>query len=80
MAKKQSFADKASKKKHVAVCPACGNAINFTKIVKPTENGKGGYKMKAFTVGVVKCANKDHPDCVLKKANIMSEKEVQAIG
>ncbi len=79
MAKKQSFADKASKKKHVAVCPACGNAINFTKIVKPVKTEKGFYKMKSFTVGVVKCANKDHPDCVAHKANIMSEKEVQAL-
>ena len=79
MAKKQSFADKASKQKHVTLCPACGNAITFTKIVKPVKTEKGGFKMKAFTVGIVKCTNKDHPECMARKANVMSEKEVQAI-
>lgn len=79
MAKKQSFADKASKKKNVTLCPVCGNAINFTRIVRPVTNNKGGYKMKSFTVGVVKCSQKEHSDCAARKANIMSEKELHSI-
>lgn len=80
MAKKQSFADKASKKKHVALCPACGNSITFTKILKPVKKPNGGYKMKSVTVGVVKCSQKDHADCIARQANMMSESEIQAMA
>jgi hypothetical protein len=79
MAKRQSFADKVSKKKHVTACPACGNAVTYTKIVKAVKGDKGGYKMKATTVGIVKCANRDHPDCIAHHENVISEKEADAL-
>ena len=78
MAKRQSFADKITKKKEVILCPACGNAVTFTKIVKAVPNNKGGFRMKAFTVGVIKCSKKDDPNCIARKANIITDKEVQA--
>jgi hypothetical protein len=79
MAKRQSFADKVSKKKHVTVCPACGNAVVFTKIVKAVKGDKGGYKMKATTVGIVKCSDRDNPDCIAHHANVISEKEAATL-
>ena len=80
MAKRQSFADKVLKKKDVILCPACGNAVTFTKIVKSVPNDKGGVRMKSFTVGVIKCSKKDAPDCLAKKDNIITDKELQALS
>ena len=54
MAKKQSFADKASKKKHLQFCPVCAQPKNFVKYVK-AERTDGGWKFRTTNVGVCKC-------------------------
>jgi formate dehydrogenase maturation protein FdhE len=54
MAKKQSFADKASKKKHQQFCPVCAQPMNFIKYVK-AERTDAGWKFKTTNVGVCKC-------------------------
>jgi hypothetical protein len=79
MAKRQSFADKVSKKKHVTVCPACGNAVTYTKVVRAVKGDKGGYKMKSATVGIVKCSDRNNPACIAHKNNVISEKEAAAL-
>ena len=59
MAKKQSFADKASKKKTVNYCPVCKEAISYTLVVspEPTADGKS-YKMRSRNIGICKCNEK----------------------
>ncbi|MEP0827435.1 MAG: hypothetical protein AB1690_02325 [Candidatus Zixiibacteriota bacterium] len=54
MAKKQSFAEKATKKKHVVNCPVCESPISFVKYVK-AEKTDGGWKFRTTNVGVCKC-------------------------
>ncbi len=54
MAKKQSFADKASKKKHVTLCPVCEQPMNFVKYVK-AERSENGWRFKTTNIGVCKC-------------------------
>ena len=51
MAKKQSFADKASKKKHSMTCPVCESPISFVKYVK-AEKTPNGWKFRTTNVGV----------------------------
>ncbi len=59
MAKRQSFADKASKKKDIAICATCNQPITHTVIVspEPTADGKS-YKMRSRNVGICKCNEK----------------------
>ncbi len=59
MAKRQSFADKASKKKHEKVCPECNQTVQFSVVVspEPTKDGKS-YRMRSKTVGICKCNEK----------------------
>ncbi len=59
MAKRQSFADKANKEKHVTVCPVCNGAITRTLLVKPVKNGIGSYNYKQHRVGICKCNQKE---------------------
>jgi formate dehydrogenase maturation protein FdhE len=54
MAKKQSFADKASKKKHLTICPVCEQPMSFVKYVK-AERSENGWRFKTTNVGVCKC-------------------------
>jgi formate dehydrogenase maturation protein FdhE len=54
MAKKQSFADKAAKKKFVMNCPVCAQPISFIKYVK-AERTETGWRFKTSNVGVCKC-------------------------
>jgi hypothetical protein len=54
MAKKQSFADKASKKKHTINCPVCDSEISYVKYIK-AERSERGWKFKTTNVGVCKC-------------------------
>jgi len=54
MAKKQSFADKASKKKHSVICPVCSQAINYIKYAKAERSGSS-WKFRTVNVGVCKC-------------------------
>ncbi len=54
MAKKQSFAEKATKKKHVINCPVCESPISYVKYVK-AEKTDGGWKFRTTNIGVCKC-------------------------
>jgi len=77
MAKKQSFADKASKRVFVINCPSCGNDVQFIKIVKPEAGENGSYKMRAINMGVIDCKNPDDPKCVCRTHDkVKPEKEV----
>ena len=55
MAKKQSFADKSSKKAHAMICPVCQETFQFVKFVKSTKTDAGAWKFRAQNVGVCKC-------------------------
>ncbi len=59
MAKRQSFADKASKKSHVDTCPVCSGDIQYVKHVKAIRAENGGWKYRAQNVGVCKCNEKE---------------------
>ena len=60
MAKRQSFADKASKKKHTVSCPVCGTAITPTLFVLPVISESGSTKFKKNVVPVCKCNHKEY--------------------
>lgn len=55
MAKKQSFADKASKRAHAASCPVCQEPIQFVKFMKAVKGDKSAWKMRSQNIGVCKC-------------------------
>ena len=55
MAKKQSFADKSSKKSHAITCPVCQEPIQHVKMVKATKGDNGAWKFRNQNVGVCKC-------------------------
>ncbi|MBU1318006.1 MAG: hypothetical protein KKG33_01910 [candidate division Zixibacteria bacterium] len=59
MAKRQSFADKASKKKDITMCPTCNQPVAHTLVVspEPTANGKS-FRMRSRLVGICKCNEK----------------------
>ncbi len=57
MAKKQSFADKASKKKHVEICPVCNTALARVKWVRGVTEGTS-VRYRTNTVGICKCNEK----------------------
>jgi len=60
MAKKQTFADKAKKKKAVKVCPVCEQPIEYILLVKSVEKPDGrGYKFKHEQIGLCKCTEKE---------------------
>lgn len=54
MAKRQSFAEKAAKKKHTVNCPVCESPITFVKYTK-AERSANGWKYRTVNVGVCKC-------------------------
>ncbi len=54
MAKRQSFADKAAKKKHSDHCPVCGGEITHIKLMKAV-NRDGSWRFVNRPVGVCKC-------------------------
>jgi len=55
MAKKQSFADKSSKKAHSMICPVCEEAIQYVKYVKSIKTEAGAWKFRTtnFFVPVI---------------------------
>ncbi len=55
MAKRQSFADKSSKKAHVTVCPVCSEERKHVKHVKAVKSEVGAWKVRTANVGVCKC-------------------------
>ena len=57
MAKRQSFADKSSKKAHTMTCPVCQESYQYVKHVKAVKGDKGAWKFRAQNVGVCKCNN-----------------------
>jgi len=54
MAKKQSFADKASKKRQIDICPVCKSEISHLKVVQ-ANNIKGHWRFSNKPIGVCKC-------------------------
>jgi formate dehydrogenase maturation protein FdhE len=54
MAKKQSFSDKASKKRHVEVCPVCDNERARVKWIKAVKSDSG-VRYRTVNIGVCKC-------------------------
>ncbi|MEZ5359694.1 MAG: hypothetical protein R3F48_12820 [Candidatus Zixiibacteriota bacterium] len=54
MAKKQSFADKANKKRQIDICPICNTEISHIKLVQ-AQKKDGGWRMTNKPVGVCKC-------------------------
>jgi formate dehydrogenase maturation protein FdhE len=54
MAKKQSFSDKASKKKHVEMCPVCNEAKTRVKWIRAVKSDTG-VRYRTNTLGVCKC-------------------------
>lgn len=59
MAKRQSFADKAAKKKHVVNCDVCNSPITPTLVVSPMTAGNGAIKYKKNVVKICKCNHKE---------------------
>lgn len=55
MAKKQSFADKASKKAFTMTCPVCKETIHYIRHVKAVKTEDGAWKFNARNTGVCKC-------------------------
>jgi hypothetical protein len=55
MAKKQSFADKAKKKKRQVICPVCDQPISYVKYTRAERSDKNGWKFRTVNVGVCKC-------------------------
>jgi hypothetical protein len=58
MAKKQSFSDKANKKKFVMTCPVCEAEISRIKYVK-AEKSENGWRFRTVNVGVCNCNRKE---------------------
>ena len=60
MAKRQSFADKASKKSHVKICPVCNSQVDAYRMVDPTiTTDKKSWKFKDKIVEICKCNEKE---------------------
>lgn len=60
MAKRQSFADKASKKAHVTICPVCESQVEWVRLVDPAySDAKKSWKLKDKLVGICKCNEKE---------------------
>ena len=59
MAKRQSFADKSSKRVHTMTCPVCSEVKQFIKYVKAVKTDSGSWKFQTVNVGVCKCNSKE---------------------
>jgi len=60
MAKRQSFADKASKVKHSKTCAVCGSAATPTLFLIANKTDNGFYKYKKTMVEICKCNHKEY--------------------
>ena len=58
MAKKQSFADKATRRGHIKSCPVCDTEMSYIKHVKAVKS-ENGWKYRSLNVGVCKCNEKE---------------------
>ena len=54
MAKKQSFADKAAKRRQTDICPVCNAEILHIKLMKAVKK-EGSWRFTNRPVGVCKC-------------------------
>jgi hypothetical protein len=59
MAKKQTFADKMTKKSDEVICPVCNGPKQFVKHVKAVKTESGAWKFRSATTGVCKCNEKE---------------------
>ncbi len=59
MAKRQSFAEKAAKKKNVINCEVCNSPLTPTLVVLPQTTGRGTIKYKKSMVKICKCNHKE---------------------
>ncbi len=60
MAKRQSFADKASKKTHATICPVCSAQVEYVRLVDPAySTDKKSWKFKDKLIGICKCNEKE---------------------
>ncbi len=59
MAKKQSFADKTSKKAHSVECPVCKESFQYIRHVKAVKTEGGAWKYKSRNMGVCKCNQRE---------------------
>ena len=59
MAKRQSFADKSSKKAHSMTCPVCNETLQYIRHVKAEKGETGGWKYRNQNIGVCKCNTKE---------------------
>jgi hypothetical protein len=57
VAKKQSFADKSTKKAHTVTCPVCQETLQYIRHVKAVKGDSGSWKFRSQNVGVCKCNN-----------------------
>ena len=55
MAKKQSFAEKSTKKAQTATCPVCQETSQYVRHVKAVKSDSGSWKFRNQNVGVCKC-------------------------
>ncbi len=60
MAKRQSFADKASKKSHIEECKVCESPKTPTMFIIPRHLDSGVIKYKKGIVKVCKCNYKQY--------------------
>jgi hypothetical protein len=60
MAKRQSFADKANKKKSVIECPVCKGPITPTMFILPMDAANGAVKLKRSIISICKCNHKQY--------------------
>jgi hypothetical protein len=60
MAKRQSFADKASKVKHSKNCPVCNTPVAPTLFLIADKTEKGTYKYKKNMIDICKCNHKEY--------------------
>jgi len=60
MAKRQSFADKASKVSHAANCKICNSAVTPTLFLLANKTDKGTYKYKKNMINICKCNHKKY--------------------
>ena len=59
MAKKQSFAEKSTKKAFTVTCPVCSENKQFVKYVKAIKTEAGAWKFRSVNVGICKCNQKE---------------------
>jgi hypothetical protein len=60
MAKRQSFADKASKVSHAVNCKVCKSPVTPTLFLIANKTDNGNYKYKKNMIDICKCNHKNY--------------------